>query len=583
MARVEAPWTARFGTAAAALVAYGAWSVWLTWPLVRGLRSTLFGDYGDTRGWGWWLWAKAQGMLDGPANPFLAAPFGTPNNNVISQPLSEGAFLALARAAGSEIAGINLFVMLSFPLTAFAAFIALRRLTGSAAGAFVGGAIFGFCPAAVMQATGGHSIFSFNAFVPLFLLALFANRRRRTLVTAAAVGLAFACIAFNALYFGYFALYLALYFALYDWLTREGESIGRMFRNYAACAFFAVVFALPVEVAAIHEHVTSDTAELAKAGHIRDFSQLEVYSARPLDYLLPPVDHVVLGRFTGTLRQAQLHDSNAFEQTLYLGVVPLALFMAGIALLALGRFEATHRRLFIFFVVGALWMYFVSMPPFVGGLPMPSWFGYHVAPMFRVYARAGMLVLFFLACAGSLVVAHIIASRRGAVRSGALVAALLVLLVVDYQTVPHAYARPLEPAPEVYRWLSRQGGDPLVAEYPMVNFDLAAFYTYPFWQRLHRKRLVNGAAPDNPPAWEFFNRVKDPSLDSTPRELKERGVSLVIVHADMYRDGPIPAALKPYYPPALDALSFDGGVAPPMAPGFKLLQVFGSDRVYTLP
>jgi hypothetical protein len=140
----------------------------------------------------------------------------------------------------------------------------------------------------------------------------------------------------------------------------------------------------------------------------------------------------------------------------------------------------------------------------------------------------------------------------------------------------------VEPAPDVYQWLAGEAGDAIVAEYPMMRFDEAAFYTYPFWQRVHRKRLVNGATPEDAPAWAFFERVKDLGNAETPRLLKTAAVKYVIVHASMYQEGPIPAPLKRYYPPERSSLTFEGGAPPAIPPGLHLYKSFPDALVYTL-
>jgi hypothetical protein len=151
----------------------------------------------------------------------------------------------------------------------------------------------------------------------------------------------------------------------------------------------------------------------------------------------------------------------------------------------------------------------------------------------------------------------------------------------EYWSVPPSYAMPVD-SPRVYEWLSKQPADAIVAEYPMVRFDEASYYSFPYWQRLHQKRLVNGASPDNAQAWDFYLKVRDLSDPGTAPLLKSSGVKYVIVHKAMYREGPIPEALKRYYPPARAALSF-GGDPGAMPQGLRLHAAFGNDRVFVLP
>jgi hypothetical protein len=513
-------------------------------------------------------------------NSFLAAPFGVSTSQLFSQPIGEGLLLLLARVS-DEITALNVFVILSFALTATATYFMLETLVRSRMAAFVGGLVFGFCPAAVMQAAGGHVTFAFNVFMPLFILALFHNRSRRSAFSALLVGASFAGITFTAIYFGYFAIFIAALFAAFDFLTRDRGEVPRMLRNYLICATFAAAIIIPVEFAALAEQLTASRESIARSGRIRDFGELSVFSSRPWNYLVPSIDHPVLGRLYEDFVRSRLGGSNVFEQTLYIGAVPLALLLVGIVMLARARFDAEYRLYFVFFTVATLWMCFLSLPPMIAGVPTLSYFTYGLAPMFRVYARFGILVDFFVACAVGVVLAQL-CKRMRRPQFHAVVAASIAAVLFEYWSVPPAYARRVDDPPAVYRWLTGLPGDFIVAEYPMVRFDEAASYTYPFWQRIHGKRLVNGAAPDNPRAWSIFERIQDLSDPETPALLKSIGTRYVIVHVPMYREGPIPQAIKRYYSPARSGSTFNNGRTPAIPAGLKFYKAFGNDWVFTL-
>lgn len=558
-------------------------SALLVWPIFFFNSSVLFGDYGDTRGTVWWIWARANGLLDLPLNALLAAPFGTPVH-VISQPIAEWLLLILARFS-NEIAAYNLFVFFSFPLTAIATYFFLARLLHNRFAAFLGGLIFGFCPAAVMQSAGGHASYAFNVFIPLFMWALFHNRSRRSLLSAFYVALSFAGITFTALYFGYFAIYIALFFVAYDFLNAGSEAKRKMIWNYAWCAALAALTIIPVELGVIREQLSASSAALTQAGHMRGFHELAVYSSRPWEYLIPSIDHPVLGSFIEGFVRARLHGSNVIEQTLYLGLVPLGLVVTGIFLVLQRKFSVIKRTYFLFFAFGALWMYFLSLPPLisVGSLQVPtvSNFAYALAPMFRVYARFGILVNFFIACAAAVVLAHLYQRMRRS-RYYLTLALLVPLLMFEYWSVPPGYALEVKTVPKVYEWLSRQPGDFIIAEYPMMASDQAAFYTYPFWQRVHKKRMVNGASPSNAPAWKFYQDVGDLSNPNALPMLKSAGVKYLILHKKMYKEGPIPIALKRYFPEAVAKASYAHGQPPALPSSFRVYKNFGDDLVFVL-
>lgn len=566
------------------VLAYFIASLFLTGGIVFQLDSVLFGDYGDTRGVIWAQWAKNNGFLDSPVNHLIAAPFGVPTVSGFSTPVGEWLGIILNKV-GNEIAAYNLFVFLSFPLTALATYLLLNKLLHNKIAAFIGGLIFGFCPGAVMQAAGGHAAFAFNVFVPLFLGALFYNRAQRTPLSAFYVAASFSLIVLTALYFGYLAIYIAIFFVIFDLLSSKGVDRGAIFWNCIYGGIFALILILPFEYKAIYQQLTLSGEVLAKSGHIRDFNELVMYSSRPWEFLIPSVDHPVLGKYVYDFVRAHLHGSNIPEQSLFLGFVPLGLLLTGIVLVARGKFDATARTYFLFFAFGALWMYFLSLPPLLSlanaTVPTASYFAYYIAPMFRVYARFGILVNFFVACAAAVVLIHLYQRMlRG--RYYALLAVLLPLLAFEYWSVPPNYALAVDRPPDVYQWLAKESGDVIVAEYPMTTSDEPAFYTYLFWQRIHKKKLVNGASRDNAAAWDFFEKVKDLDHPQTPALLKLVGVKYIIVHKEMYQEGLIPMPLKRYFTATVSGMLYNGGKAPSIPYGAKFYKAFGADMVFSL-
>lgn len=563
------------------VLAYFVTSILLTWPLIFNLDSTLFGDYGDSRGGVWYLWIKLNAMNDGPLNHMIAAPFGISTDSGYSQPIMEWLLMLLA-ALSNEVISYNFAIILASPLTAIATYFLLDRLLHNKTAAFAGGLIFGFCPAAVMQAAGGHTAFSFNAFIPIFMLVLLNNRLQRTPLSAFYIGASFALITLMALYFGYFAIYVGLFFVAFDLLNCKESKI-LIIRNYLYAGLFAMVLILPFEYKTILQQLTGDSVLLAKVGQIRDFGELVAYSSRPWEFLIPSIDHPVFGKYFVNFVRAHLHGSNVFEQTLYLGMVPLGFLLTGIILAIRGKFVAIQRTYFVFFALGALWMCFLSLPPQIsfGGTQTPtlSFFAHKIAPMFRVYARFGILVNFFVACSAAVVLAYLYQHMKRA-RYYTMLTVLLPMLIFEYWSIPPDYAPPVDRPPEVYSWLAQQPGDFIVAEYPMMYSNEASFYTYLFWQRIHKKKLVNGAARDNEKAWDFFEKVKNLDNSNTPLLLKSVGVKYVIVHSDTYQEGPIPRPIKRYYSDDSAKVTYNSGRVPTIPFPLKLVKSFGSDFVF---
>ena len=602
------------------LLLYCVFVMLFTWPLILNMRTSLLGDSGDTLGNVSNIWRYINSHSLHSKSPLIAAPFGMLNSP--SAALQVFSFIALMPTHFiGEMPSYNLLILESFPLTAFATYLFLNYLLQNKLAASTGGLIFGFCPASVMQATGGHPNFALNIFVPLFVLALFYNREKRNLLSAFFVGAGYTLVTFTNPYFGYFAIFIILLFVIFDYInqkqalgknrapgaglqapgkrgeegerpmaggeedrTANGEWRKGFLLNYLTAALFTFAIIVPFEYRVIIHQLITSRVELAKVGHVRDLGALIVYSARPWEYLLPSIDHPVLGRFVINFSRNHLHWSNFYEQTLYLGIVPIALCITG--LFRMSHYTSKQRRYFIFFITSALLMAFLSAPPFIpiGAhkmIPLVSYFAYKIAPMFRVYSRFGILANFFMACAAAVVLAEL-SQKMTKIRYYLLLAVLLPVLIFEYWSIQPYQAHAVDTPPAVYQWLAREPGDFIIAEYPMMQPDEAAFYTYLFWQRIHKKRMVNGAWPDNPRAWDFYEEVNNLSNPDTPRLLKSVGVKYIIVHKQMYREGEIPAPIKRYYSPEVSARQYNNGIVPVNSLLTKPDMVFGNDIVYSL-
>src|SRR3989339_156421 len=196
---------------------YFSLSVFLTWPLAFNLESVILGGPGDASGGAWGIWS---GFIATHKTELLSAPFGITLAQASVQPLYDLLSVFSGMAFGA-VKGYNLFALLSYPLTAVALFFFIEHALKNRLAAFVGGMIFGFCPAVVVHGSGGHIGFSFNLLIPLFLLSLFNNRLKRTVFSAAFGGAVLALISFISLYIGYFCMVIAVFFAVFDWVASQ--------------------------------------------------------------------------------------------------------------------------------------------------------------------------------------------------------------------------------------------------------------------------------------------------------------------------------------------------------------------------
>jgi len=207
---------------AAALFGYVCVALVFAWPLPLHLGDSLLGPIGgDTGVYVWNLWVFRHEIVEHGRFPFstseiLALNAGTPLTlhnytslaNVIAFPLLPWL---------GTVATFNVLTIASGAVSAFAAFLLLRRLSGDPAAAWVAGLLFGFSPFMTARSTAHFSLVQAAA-LPAFALALDRVRQaptlRRGAVTGALVGIAFLCDPYYAVYCLLMAGYAAVWMAV---------------------------------------------------------------------------------------------------------------------------------------------------------------------------------------------------------------------------------------------------------------------------------------------------------------------------------------------------------------------------------
>ncbi len=144
--------------------------------------------------WGlrWWPYAIAHGL-----NPLYAHVIGAPAGYslawVTTAPPVAVLAIPLTLIAGPVVA-FNLLSAVALPLSAWAAFVLCRRLTGQFWASLAGGAVFGFSAYEVNHAAAGQLNLTYSLLLPLLgylVVAWWQQRiRARTFVILAAIAMA---------------------------------------------------------------------------------------------------------------------------------------------------------------------------------------------------------------------------------------------------------------------------------------------------------------------------------------------------------------------------------------------------------
>ena len=375
---------------------------------------------------------------------------------VYSQPVTDITGALLARLSGA-VAAYNWLVLLSFPLSAAAAYLLARHLALSPAGATVAAMAYAFSPFHLAHAAY-HPHVAQTQWLPLYVLALW---RCLDAASPAAVGFLVAAslaVTLSNFYGGLIAAAITPVAVAAYWLVTCRADAGSMRRLGITVGSLLLIAAAGVAYAWYAAHAV--VVNRAAFAFSRD--DLFRYSAKWWSYLVPPVEHPLLGasveRFWSSVgvRLALLEQ----QVSLGWGIVALGLIAIAGWLPRGGRawYPASRARVPVLVVI-AVAALLCSMSPErkIAGFTFvrPSAFLYDVVPMFRAYARFGVVVQLMAALLAGIGVDYL--RRAGTKRAQIACLALVALAAGEYMVWPPALWRDVLPT-TAHRWVARQPG-----------------------------------------------------------------------------------------------------------------------------
>jgi hypothetical protein len=383
-------------------------------------------------------------------DPFtVMAQFGRPMTfGVYSQPATDLPGALLARLTG-PVAAYNWLVLLTFPLSAAAAYLLARYLTLSRVGATVAAMAYAFSPFHVAQAAY-HPHIAQTQWIPLYLLALWrcldaASPRAVALLAAAAMA-----VTLSNFYAGLImGVMTPIAVAAYWLVTARPDS--QSTRRLAITA--GALLAIAAGGVAYASTVVVDRSVFA-------FPRADLfrYSAKWWGYLVPPAAHPLLGETAHRVWSAVDVREGLLEQQVSLGWGIVAL-----GLIAVWRWLGSDKQPSLarvpVLVIVAMAALVCSLSPerTIGAFNFvrPSALLYYVAPMFRSYARFGVVVQLMAALLAGVGVDYLL--RGGTRRAQIACLALVALAAGEYAVAPSALWRDAMPT-KAHRWVTQQPG-----------------------------------------------------------------------------------------------------------------------------
>lgn len=479
-----------------------------TWPLGLHAGSRIAHDPGDPVLNTYLLWWNSVAI------PFTARwwdpPFFYPLQGALalSEHLAGIAIIStpVQWLGGTAVLAYNLSLLASYVLSAFFAYLLVRRLTASGAAAICAGLAYGFAPFRAAQLA--HLQVLTSQWLPLQLLAMHAyleDGRRRWLVVCGVAWL------LQGLSNGYYLLFAPVLLALwFVWFPRWRDEP----RRPATLALVWTVASLPfIPILLKYRDVQR------ALGLSRELPEIVSLSGTWESFLSPPA----MLAFWRPVR------SYPHEDDLFPGItVPIVIAVAVAVSLARRRWRSALRLRspFAFYVAAALLMAALALGPGVPAEGALRWlrpyFWLMHLPGFdslRVPARFAMLAALCGAIALGLAVRSLLPQARTA--RALLIALIVAGIAVDgwMKPMPHV-------VPARRQYLARVPPEAVVLELPTHerNVNLAAMYR----GMSHRRVLVNGHSGYTPPHYAILTAAFAGG-DHTPLIEIGRGRPLAVI------------------------------------------------------
>jgi hypothetical protein len=426
-----------------------------------------------------------------------------------SQPLTDLTGAAIARGSG-PVAAYNWLVLLSFPLSVIAAYLLARHLALAPAAALLAALLFGFSPFHIAQAAY-HPHVAQTQWLPLYLLALWRCMDKASAAAVAWLAAAAAAVTLSNFYGGLIAAVLtpialaAYWFGRARFAPRAPRQLAITLGALGALALAGVAF-----VWRTAPDVMIDPSALA---FVRE--DLFRFSAKWWSYLVPPVAHPLLG---GTARRIWVASDvtvGLLEQQVSLGWSVIVLGVIAIYAWAdtrvrpdvvgadgsarpdvggtnprVGPTGASAVPILAAVALGAL---LCSLSPertvFGVRLMRPSALLYQIVPMFRSYARFGVIVQLMAALLAGIGAGRLVAMRTRSARGWC--AALVVLAGAEYAVWPPSLSRDVLPT-AAHRWVMQHTARSRVFDCGPLTVESASVS----WLTAGRVALADGTHDD---------------------------------------------------------------------------------------
>ena len=509
----------------AAIIYLGS-ALYLTWPMPLHIRSQMYGQGGDAFGAvGQQQLADRAGLI--PFLPGTIPSIGAPEGRAWDYPVSVATFIETGpRWVLSLVLGVvaawNLWVVAGYLLSGLSMFLLVRRLTRSPPAALIAGWAFAFFPFSDIR--GGAHV-DFIQTWPLVILVWrvlelrISSTRRNGLLVAAALSL---CILLNP----YFWLFAGA--VVGTMLVVDLVSAARAKQLLTHARAWTWALSPPIVVMMFLEAVNLTYSAGATVPN-NGLSDAILYSARPLDYLIPIPGSGLLP--SSNFASEYARGVAVGERGLYVGWSVLALAVVGVVITLRGRglTRLARRDVIVIALIGLVGLAFSAVPvDTVAGhtIHLPAYYVAQLSGAWRVFARFVILVMMALCVLMGVAIAGFTRGRRAWIAVPILVGiSCLVVKDLWWKPTPSTIGLPTN---SIWRLVGHEHDNKLAAEYPLV-IDIYSDYRYMLSVNMVHHRLINGYLYGTPE--EQRAMWLEPLNDTnTAGELARLGVGWVMIN-----------------------------------------------------
>lgn len=499
-------------------------TVMWTFPLIFKLRTSIFADgkwlfdtlvaiYGT-----WWHKMAWLGNVSANFNNLLGYPFGIDISMENKEPVLEIPLLFLSLWK-DEIFAFNIIILSSFILSGITMYYLALYFTKNKPASFISAVIYAFSPYHSLQCFS-HMSLAVIQWMPLYILSLFKFREKISYSRSILCAGTFLLAALSNYYYAYIMFIFTIVFLLFNFNMN-------FIKKFSLMGLIIIAVLMPINYKAITAvwKSRSGSAEIETTRHARPLNDLFRYSARITDYIRPSEYHPIFGKvdflFIKPYKSASRHWA---ERTVFLGYIPIIL---SFYFLLLKKKKDTDINII---VVSTIIAFLISLPPKLGFIPMPGLFLYKIFPMFRSYARFGVMVILGFSIFSGLGFMKILERRRRKILYTSIFAGLILF---EFIVIPPFRNVDFGKTSAVYTWVKKLPKDTAIVEYPLFSEIESDHYKYLFYQRIHQHPLFNGMRVGS-----SVDAIRTETMDisdiKSANKLNSLGIQYVILHKESY-------------------------------------------------